>query len=161
MNKVIIIGCPGAGKSTFAKALQQKTSLPLFHLDMLFWNKDKTHVSREVFDHRLDNVLLQENWIIDGNYGRTLEKRLKMCDTVFLLDFPVDICLNGVRSRIGKTRDDMPWIEQEFDQEFRQWIIDFPKNELPHIYALLKKHNEKNVFIFKSHNDTQNYLNEL
>lgn len=161
MNKIIIIGCPGAGKSTFAKILSKKIGLPLFHLDMLFWNKDKTHVSREVFDARLDKVLTQDNWIIDGNYGRTLEKRLKTCDTVFLLDFPIDMCLNGVNARIGKKRDDMPWVEQEFDAEFKTWIINFPKDELPHIYALLEKYSDKDMFIFKSHNDIQKFWETL
>lgn len=65
-----------------------------------------------------------------GNYGRTLEMRIQACETIFLLDFPVEECLAGAESRIGKQRVDMPWIETEFDDEFRQWIIDFPKNEL-------------------------------
>ena len=158
MNKVIIIGCPGSGKSTFSKELQNKTGLPLFHLDMLFWNKDKTHVTREVFDQRLADILKQDNWIIDGNYGRTLEMRLNACDTVFLLDFPVDICLSGVNARIGKPRDDMPWVEQEFDEEFKNWIIDFPQNELPHIYSLLNKYSNKNIIIFNSHKQINEYL---
>lgn len=158
MKKVIIIGCPGAGKSTFSRALHKKTGLPLFHLDMLFWNEDKSHVSREVFDKRLDDILKQDDWIIDGNYGRTLETRLKSCDTVFILDFPVDACLSGVNTRIGKPRDDMPWIEQELDTQFKQWIIDFPKNELPHIYSLLKKY-DKDIYIFKSRHEINDYLN--
>ncbi len=161
MKKVIIIGCPGAGKSTFSRALHKKTGLPLFHLDMLFWNKDKSHVTREVFDKRLDDILKQDDWIIDGNYGRTLETRLKSCDTVFLLDFPVDACLSGVNTRIGKPRDDMPWIEQEFDKDFKQWIINFPAKELPCIYSLLEKYKEKNIIIFKSHNEIIDYLDKI
>ena len=158
MKKVIIIGCPGAGKSTFSRTLHNKTDLPLFHLDMLFWNSDKTHVSREVFNKRLSGILVQDSWIIDGNYSRTLEMRLEECDTVFLLDFPVDYCLAGVNSRIGKARDDMPWIEQEFDDEFKKWIIDFPNNELPRIYSLLKKYNQKHIVVFNSHNDIDEFL---
>ena len=161
MNKIMIIGCPGSGKSTFSKALQAKTHLPLYHLDMFFWNADKTHVSREVFDERLNNILKQDAWIIDGNYGRTLEMRLKECDTVFLLDFPVAACLSGVTARIGKPRDDMPWVEQEFDEEFKKWILDFPNNELPHIYSLLNEYSNKNIIIFKSHEQINKYLKTL
>lgn len=161
MNKIIVIGCPGGGKSTFSKLLHKKINIPLFHLDNLFWNNDKTHVTREVFDKRLNDVLVQDNWIIDGNYSRTLEKRLKMSDTVFFLDLPTDICLNGANARIGKKREDMPWIEQELDKEFKQYIIDFSKNEIPKIYLLLKKYNDKNVYIFKSHVDMQDFLNKL
>lgn len=72
MQKIMVIGCPGAGKSTFSRALQGKIGLPLFYLDMLFWNCDKTNVSREEFDQKLSDILKQDKWIIDGNYGRTL-----------------------------------------------------------------------------------------
>ena len=161
MNKVIIIGCPGAGKSTFSKALKEKTGLPLFHLDMLFWNNDKTHVDREVFDKKLSDVLELDNWIIDGNYKRTLEMRLKACDTVFLLDFPVEDCISGVNARIGKQRSDMPWVEQNFDEDFKQWIIDFPNNELPYIYSLLKVYSDKKIIVFKSHKEIDNYIKTI
>lgn len=161
MEKVIIIGCPGAGKSTFSKALQVKTGLPLYHLDNLFWNNDQTHVSRDIFDKRLNNILKQHTWIIDGNYSRTLEVRLKKCDTVFLLDLPVEDCLSGVNNRIGKSRSDMPWIEQEFDTEFKQWIIDFPNNELARIYSLLSKYTDKKIIVFHSHNEIDKFLMEI
>lgn len=161
MQKVMVIGCPGAGKSTFSRVLRDKIGLPLFYLDMLFWNADKTNISREEFDQKLSDILKQDKWIIDGNYGRTLEMRLRECDTVFLLDFPVSVCLSGVESRIGKPREDMPWIEQEFDAEFKEWIIDFPKKELPHVYELLEKYNDKNIIIFKSHNEIDGYLESI
>lgn len=161
MQKIIVIGCPGAGKSTFSRALQSKLGLPLFHLDMLFWKADKTNVSREEFDQKLSNILKGDKWIIDGNYGRTLEMRLKECDTVFLLDFPVSTCLAGVESRIGKPREDMPWIEQKFDAEFKEWIINFPQKELPHVYGLLEKYKDKNISIFKSHNEINVFLEKL
>lgn len=151
MKKIMVIGSPGAGKSTFARKLQRKTHLPLYYLDMLWHRADKTNVSREEFDARLGEILQKDAWIIDGNYQRTLEMRLQACDTVFLLDFPLEICLAGVKSRIGKPREDMPWIETEFDAEFKQWILDFPTNQLPQIYALLEKYKEnKKIIIFKS-----------
>ena len=130
LRKVIIIGCPGAGKSTFARILSDKTHLPLYYLDMLWYKPDRTTVERNIFDNKLKEIVLGDKWIIDGNYGRTLEMRIQACETIFLLDFPVEECLAGAESRIGKQRVDMPWIETEFDDEFRQWIIDFPKNEL-------------------------------
>ena len=157
----MIIGCSGSGKSTFSRELQNKTCLPLFHLDILFWNKDKTHVSREIFDERLNEILKRDSWIIDGNYSRTLEMRLKACDTVFLLDFPVDTCLDGANARIGKQRDDIPWVEQALDEEFKRWITEFPQTELPRIYSLLEKYNHKDIFIFKSRDDVDRFLEEI
>lgn len=159
MKQGIVIGSPGAGKSTFARKLRDKTNLPLYYLDMLWHKSDKTTVSQEEFDRRLCEILQQENWIIDGNYQRTLEMRLQACDTVFLLDFPLDICLSGVESRIGKTREDMPWTETEFDEEFKQWILDFPKNQLPQIYALLENYKDnKEIIIFKSREEADMYF---
>ena len=87
MNKVLVIGCPGSGKSTFSRALQQVTDLPLFHLDMLYWNPDGTAVPKKtVFQERLRAVMSGERWIIDGNYGSTMELRMAACDTVIFLD---------------------------------------------------------------------------
>lgn len=70
--KAIVIGCPGSGKSTFAKKLSKYTKTPLCYLDRLNWNADKTAVAREIFDERLSAVLQKDEWIIDGNYMRTI-----------------------------------------------------------------------------------------
>lgn len=160
MLKIIVIGSPGAGKSTFARKLRDATKLPLYYLDMLWHKPDRTNISREEFDARLGEIIRKDRWIIDGNYQRTLEIRLKECDTVFLLDFPLDICLFGAEARIGKKREDLPWIESELDIEFKQWIVDFSKNQLPKIYQLLEKYrSDKNIIIFKSRQEADDYLN--
>lgn len=83
MKKVIIIGCSGAGKSTFARKLRDITNLPLFYLDMIWHKPDKTHISREAFDEKLQEIIQQEEWIMDGNYGRTLELEWKRVTQYF------------------------------------------------------------------------------
>ena len=159
MEKVIIIGCPGAGKSTFARKLKEKTGLPLFYLDMIWHKPDGRNISRDEFDRKIKGIMKKKQWILDGNYIRTLEMRLKECDTVFLLDYPLELCLEGASSRIGKERPDMPWIESELDLEFRQFIVDFPKDSLPKIYELLKKYEkEKELHIFRKREDAEEYL---
>lgn len=162
MKKVLVIGSPGAGKSTFARKLRDKTGLSLYYLDMLWHKPDRTTVSKEEFDSQLEKLLQQDQWILDGNFQRTLEIRLKVCDTVFLLDFPLEVCLSGVENRIGRVREDMPWVEEEFDPEFKQWIEDFPQTHLPQIYELLNQYrNRKNIVIFKSRREAEIYLNML
>lgn len=159
-QKIIVIGSPGAGKSTFSRKLRDITGLPLHHLDLIWHKSDKTNISAEEFDKKLKNILSADKWIIDGNYQRTLEIRLEQCDTVFFLDYPLDICLEGAKSRIGLPRKDFPWIETEFDEEFRQWIIDFSIKQLPFIYKILENYN-KTIVVFKSRQEADNYLTEL
>ena len=161
MKKVIIIGSPGAGKSVFSKKLKDITKLPLYHLDMLYHKKDGTHISKEELEEKLKIIFKEEKWIIDGNYQRTLELRLKECDTVFLLDFPTDICIKGAESRIGKKRDDIPWVEENFDEKFKECIINFSGEKLPQIYKLLDKYKyNTNIIIFKTREEADNFIKD-
>lgn len=159
MKKAIVIGCPGSGKTTFSEKLSKITGLPLYYLDAIWHKPDKTHIPREEFDKRITEIFSEPEWIIDGNYKRTIEMRLKECDTVFLFDLPVEICLQGVTERIGKGRYDLPWIETEPDPEFIKFIAEFPKDTLPYIYGLIDKYkSEKQVIIFKSREQSDEYL---
>ncbi len=158
MNKVIVIGCPGSGKSTFSRALHELTGLPLYHLDLLNWNSDKTTVDKKVFIEKLKNVIAQDSWIIDGNYGSTIELRLKECDTVFFLDYPVDVCIDGVKSRQGKTRSDMPWTETEDDEEFLEFIKNYNSQSRPSVLNLLEQYSKKEIVVFKSREEADKYL---
>lgn len=101
-EKVIVIGCPGSGKSTFARALGAVAEIPVYHLDLLNWNPDKTTVPKEVFRRRLHEVMQKDRWIIDGNYNSTMELRLQQCETVFFLDYPVDFALRGSSPASGR-----------------------------------------------------------
>lgn len=162
MKKVIVIGCPGSGKTTFAEKLQKCTGLPLFYLDAIWHKPDKTHISRDEFDERIVEIFQKPQWIIDGNYSRTIEMRLKECDTVFLFDLPVGLCVQGATQRIGKGRYDLPWLETELDPEFENFIREFPETALPKIYNLIEKYREnKQVIIFKSREAADEYINKM
>ncbi len=159
MKKIIIIGCPGSGKSTFGRKLSEVTKIPLYHLDMIWHKPDKTTISREEFNDKLQEIFDTDSWIIEGNYQRTIETRLKECDTVFLLDIPLKDCISGAKSRVGKKRDDMPWVETEFNEEFRKLIEEFSTQKLPVIYELLDKCQEnKQIIIFKSRKEINEYI---
>ena len=162
MKRAMIIGCPGSGKSTFARALRDKTGLPLHYLDRMNWNADRTTVPEEVFMARLQEAIRQEEWIIDGNYGGTIELRMQACDTVFFLDYPAEVCLAGVAARRGKPRPDMPWVETGEDAAFMAFIRNYPMDSRPKILALLEKYAaEKSVIVFRSRADAEEYLRRL
>ena len=159
MQKVIIIGCPGSGKSTFGRKLKCITGLPLYHLDMMFWNEDKTTVSKEIFIERLQEVMSNPFWIIDGNYFSTMEMRIKECDTIFFLDYPTNVCIEGIESRKGQPRSDMPWTENGYtDEEFIDFIKSYNLKVRPEVISLLKKYSSKNIIVFKSRLESEKYL---
>ena len=159
MKRVIVIGCPGSGKSTFARALHDKTGIPLYHLDMMYWNADKTTVEKSVFLERLSAVLKKDEWIIDGNYGATMKLRMAACDTVIFLDYPLDVCLDGIKERRGKPRNDMPWIETEEDAEFIEFIKSYNEQQKPKVFELLEKYSDKNIIVFESRAEADAFLN--
>ena len=158
MKKVIVIGCPGSGKTTFAEKLRDKTSLPLFYLDAIWHKPDRTHISRDEFDTRLGEILALDGWIIDGNYSRTVERRIEACDTVFLFDLPTEVCLEGAVSRLGKGRYDMPWIDTVLDPRLEGEIMEFRDKNLPVTYDLLEKYGDKAVVVFKSREEADEYI---
>ena len=162
MQKVLVIGCSGAGKSTFARRLRDITGLPLYYLDRLWHKADRTHITREEFDRVLAEWLARPAWIIDGDYSRTLPQRLEACDTVFFLDFPLEVCLAGVENRRGVQRPDMPWVEEELDAEFLQYILDFGQAQLPAIRAMLEPYRgRRQILTFRSRAGADAWLNAL
>ena len=162
MKKVIIIGCPGSGKSTFARRLCNITGIPLYHLDMMYWNADRTTVEKKVFLERLQNSMSNPEWIIDGNYQSTMEMRIKECDTVFFLDYPSDVCLSGISERKGKKRSDMPWIENDnTDEEFIDFVKRYNSESRPDVIKLLEEYSSKDITVFTSREDSEKYLLSL
>ena len=159
MKKIIVIGCPGSGKSTFSKSLHQITKIPLYHLDMLFWNEDKTTVEKSVFLDRLSKIIENSEWIIDGNYGSTMELRMQKCDTVIFLDYPLEVCLDGIKERKGKPRSDMPWIESDIDDtEFIEFIKNYNSQSRPKVMELLDRYSHKDIIIFSTRTQAEEFL---
>ena len=160
-NRILILGCPGSGKSTFARALAARTGLPVVHLDNLWWRADGTHISREDFDRALGELLEGERWILDGDYSRTYEVRLRAADTVVFLDYPEDVCMDGIRRRVGEERPDMPWKESTLDPELVAQVQNYARDNRPALLALLQKYPEKRSLIFTSRQEADRWLSRL
>lgn len=166
MERIMIIGCGGAGKSTLARQLGEKTGLPVVHLDKLFWKPGWVSLSREEFDQVHQDAISRERWIIDGNFDRTIPQRLSRCDTVLYLDFSRWACVMGVAKRVlttyGTVREDMgEGCPERFDLEFLKWVWDFNKNKRQKNYRLLEEAEGVEVIILKNRREVKRFLASL
>jgi adenylate kinase family enzyme len=128
---------------------------------MMYWNPDRTTKPKEEFRAALRETVALPEWIIDGNYGSTLEIRMEACDTVIFLDYPPEVCIAGVEARRGKPRADMPWVETEPDLEFIEFVRKYNEESRPRVIELLEKYKEKNIIIFKSRQESEDFLRSL
>lgn len=165
MERIVIIGSGGAGKSTLARALGERLGLPVVHLDKLFWRGNWEHLSRDAFDAELAERCAGEKWIIDGNYNRTLPERLSRCDTVLYLDNPTVVCLIGVLRRYlryhGRTRPDMGGdCRERLDRDFLSWVVSYRRKNRRRNLQLLACCGA-DVRIFSSRRECRRFLASL
>ena len=166
MKRVVIIGCGGAGKSTLARQLGEKTGLPVVHLDKLFWHPGWVESTKEEMDRKIEEAMAKPQWIIDGNYNRTLTRRLELCDTVIYLDFSRLACILGVIKRVlttyGTVRPDMgEGCPERFDWEFLQWIWKFNQKHRKKYLDMLLEQKDKQVFILKNRREVHKFLEQI
>ncbi len=160
-NRIIVLGCPGSGKSTFARALAARTGLPLIHLDSVWWRADGSHISRDEFDRALAELLAGEKWIMDGDYSRTYEVRLRAADTVIFLDYPEDVCMAGIVGRVGEERPDIPWTESALDPELVAMVKNYARDNRPVLLDLLRRYADRQVLVFTDRTRADRWLSEL
>jgi adenylate kinase family enzyme len=167
VQRILLIGSGGAGKSTLARELGERLGIEVFHLDALFWQPGWVMTPREQELEILADILARETWIIDGNYGGTLPYRLPRADTVLFLDYPRWLCLwraarRALRYR-GRSRPDMaPGCPEHLDREFVRWIWQFPRVTRPRLRQhLAEAPGHRQVLRLRSPRETRRWLSSL
>lgn len=168
MQRVLIIGSGGAGKSTFAKRLHEITGLKLIHLDKLFWKPNWTETPKDEW-RKINKKILKENeWIIDGNFGSTMEMRIEACDTVIWLDLPPAVCVYRAIKRVfnpyNKNRPDMgEGCREKLDWDFLWWVWTFKRSKSgKKLRALIEKFKDtKNIIRLRSKKEVEDFLRKL
>ena len=148
MQRVLVIGPCGAGKSTLSTALAARLKLPLYHMDQLNWKPGWVVGSVEDLKRKLAEIVATDRWLIDGNYGGTLDVRLARADTIVYLDFPVWLCAIRLLRRIwtwrGRPRPDMPeGCPERFDIAFLWYVLRWNSGPGPRTEAALVGHEAK------------------
>jgi adenylate kinase family enzyme len=167
MKRILIIGSAGSGKSTLAKELGKVLNLPIIHLDKYYWKPNWIPTPDDEWNQFIAEVVNQEEWVMDGNYSRTLELRLKRADTVIFLDLPRILCLYRIfKRRIqyhGKTRPDLnEECPEKLDWEFVKWVWNYRKRSRPKILNLLEQvKGEKEIIIVKTRKEAKEVVNRL
>ncbi|MEL7534885.1 MAG: AAA family ATPase [Bacteroidota bacterium] len=155
MQRVLIIGSSGAGKSTLANQLALKWDLPLLHLDQGYWHAGWIESDKRIWREKVAQFVLAERWLMDGNYGGTMDLRVPRADLVIWLDYSRWLCIWRVIKRTlryhGKTRPDMPdGCAERFDWSFLVYIYDFPRKHRARILKHLENSPDVAVLRFKS-----------
>jgi adenylate kinase family enzyme len=164
-KRILVLGCCGSGKSSFARRLGALTGIPVVHLDRLFWKPGWVESTREEFRLVLEDALLKDAWIMDGNYGNTLPLRLERCEQVMFFDLPRLVCLWGILSRFfknwGKQRPDVgAGCPEKIDWEFIKYTWNFKKSQGARNMAMIRE-SGKPCVTFRSRPDARTYLSSL
>jgi len=167
MKKIIILGPGGAGKSTLAKRMAKILGIEAIHLDSHFWQPGWIQTPREEWILKQQILLKKKSWIMDGNYGGTIDLRISAADTLIFFDFNRYFCLYRVVKRFfqyrGKTRPDMSdGCNEQLDWGFIKWIWDFPnRNRLQLLKLLAENSTDKDIYIFKRKSDIEKFIKEI
>lgn len=92
-KKILVIGCPGSGKSYFTRELSNKTGIKRYYLDCIYWQENWVSLPKSDFIKEIDKIMATDEWIIDGNYQSTLEYRIEKANTIYFLDIPEEVCV--------------------------------------------------------------------
>lgn len=166
MKRVLVIGSGGSGKSTFAKRLGELLDIEVKHLDSFYWRRGWQEPPKEEWLEQVKELASEESWIMDGNFGGTLELRIQHCDTIVFLDLPRVLCLWRILKRRlvyrGRSRPDMAeGCQEKLDLEFVRWVWNYSRRSRPKVLKLLQEHSgTRQIVWLRSRADVRRFLDE-
>ena len=166
-KRILILGSPGSGKTTLAITLSKILNYPIIHLDYYFRVASRKNMDVNYVREKMLELVKPETWIIEGNYLKSLDIRLKRADYIIFLDLPTKKCLKQAYQRFiqtkGKQRFDAPkgMIDYRFDNAFKKYILDFKRIYQPRLFfeAILK--SQKPYTIIKNRQDIKKLLTKI
>ena len=167
MQKVLVIGSCGSGKSVFSKRLGEITGLPVIHLDRHYWRPGWVEPTKDVWRDQVEQLIQGERWIIDGNYSGTMDLRLASCDTVIFLDFPRHVCSWRVIKRSiqyrGRIRPDIAaGCPERLDFAFIKWTWNYPIRSRPKVLERLSRVSDRtNIITLRNNREVSGFLASL
>ena len=167
MKRVLVIGCSGSGKSTFSRKLGAITDLPVVHLDQHFHGPNWEEMETERWEGVVQDIISKESWIIDGNYGGTLDMRSERADTIIFLDYPTVACLWRITKRtfkyFGKVRPDAATgCKERFDLDFFHYVATYNLTRRKGMLAKLDRlKSSKQILIFRNDKETNRFLQSM
>ena len=175
MKKIVIIGSPGAGKSTFAQKLGDLLKIEVFHLDRYFWQAGWKEYPRDTrIEIQQQLVRGKDRWIIEGTYLSSSDSRLNAADTIIFLDMPRLLCLwQAVKRHIayrGCSRPDIPdGCTDKLSLLYILKVLVFPHRDRNSLLAKLKEirlleanePEKKTILTYRSSKELEDFLRRL
>jgi adenylate kinase family enzyme len=166
VERVLIIGSGGCGKTTLARTVAERLGLPLIHLDARYWRPGWVPTPKHEWRRVVEGLLAQPRWVMDGNYGGTLDLRLAACDSVIFLDLPTRVCMWRILKRSvlyrGRSRPDVaPGCPERLTWEFVRWVWTYRKRRRPGILERLRNHPGRRIIILSSTQEVERFQSSL
>jgi adenylate kinase family enzyme len=167
MQKIMVIGSGGSGKSELSRRIGEILGIEVIHLDRVYWRPNWTEPQKHEWKETVEDLVNRESWIIDGNFGGTMEIRAAAADTIIFIDLPRVLCVwRAVKRWIkypNRTRPDMgEGCPEKIDLEFLQWIWNFPRDSKPRLMEILRRYEKtKSIYVLKSRHEVEEFVQDI
>lgn len=166
MERVLVLGSGGSGKSTLARRLGKILDIEVIHLDLYFWQPDWIETPADLWEQKLNRLMENESWIMDGNYSSTISRRLAYADTVIFLDLGRIRCVWRVVGRYlkyrGGNRPELPeGCNEKIDLDFIKWIWNYPRRSRSRILQMLSDQPQDKVIVLHGSAEIEAFIAKM